>query len=217
MIPYPSPGLEIKKMNNLNGHLQHFLFLDNVRVPGDHLIGDDNLGWQVASTTLEQEHGGRGRAFPSDKAVDNLFDYVQGARRNGMSLGSDPVAQQLCMDAYSEARIQGLLAKRTYWMYQNRMPVSYEGNVADLHRRLYTLRNATRMRDVLGMYALLGIKEPRAPHGGAQEVSQRLLAGQNHAAGSNNIAKVILARRIGISRTRERAAPTPSTATSYGS
>ena len=53
-------------------------------------------------------------------------------------------------------------------------------------------------------------QEPGVPYGGAQEVTQRSAAGQRHGAGSTN-AKVILARRIGISRTQERAAPTPST------
>ena len=99
----------------------------------------------------------------------------------------------------------------------NRMEVSYEGNVASVHGRESTLRATMGVRDVMGMYTLLGTKEPGAPHGGAQEVSQSHRAGQNHAAGSNNIAKVVLARRIGISRTRERAAPTAATSTSYGS
>jgi len=73
------------------------------------------------------------------------------------------------------------------------------------------------VRDAMGMYALLNSKDSLSPHKGAQEVNQRVMAGQHHAAGSTNIAKVILARRIGISRTRERAAPTPSTAASHTS
>ena len=95
--------------------------------------------------------------------------------------------------------------------------MSYEGNVANVHNREHDMRNAIRVRDVMGMYCLLDGKEPDSPHAGAQEVNQRVKAGQRHAAGSTNIAKVILARRIGISRTQERAAPTPSTASSFGS
>ena len=54
MIPYPSPGLELKRMTLLNGQLEWAVFMDNVRVPGDHLIGGDHQGWQVTQTTLEQ-------------------------------------------------------------------------------------------------------------------------------------------------------------------
>ncbi len=211
MVPVPSEGLEIKEQNLLNGHDQHAIFLDNVRIPGDHLIGGDHQGWQVASTTLEQEHGGRGQAFPSDEVVDNLVVYAKNVN------GSDPLIQQVTMDAVLDAHRDSLLAKRTYWMYQSRLDINYEGNVANVHNREHDLRNAGRVRDVMGMYSLVDSKEPGSPHGGAQEVNQRGKAGQRHAGGSTNIAKVILARRIGVSRTKERAAPTPSTATSHGS
>ena len=217
MIPVPSPGLEIKDMDLLVSSKKRAIFLDDVRVPGDHLIGGDHQGWQVASTTLEQEHGGRGRAFARDEVVDNLVSFTTESKHNGGTSGSDPVAQQTTMEAIIDSHVDDLMAKRTYWMYQSRMDISYQGNVANVHNREHQLRNAIRVREVMGMYSLLDTKEPGAPHGGSQEVNQRDKAGQRHAGGSTNIAKVILARRIGISRTQERAAPTPSTATSHGS
>ena len=127
-------------------------------------------------------------------------------------IGDNPVLQQVAMTALLDSHVDGLMAKRTYWMYQNKMDIVYEGNVANVHNREYECRNATRFRDVMGMYTLLGTREERAPHRGVQEVYQRDKAGQRHAGGSTNIARVILARRIGISRTQERPAPTPSTA-----
>ncbi len=217
MIPYPSPGLEIRNQNLINGNEQHFIFLDNVRVSGDNLVGGDHQGWQVANTTLEQEHGGRGSAFPRDANVDNLVQYARTTRRDGGTLGQDTVVQQATMQNYLEAHVQGLLLRRTYWMYQNHMEIVYEGNEANVHGRESNLRTAMRARDVMGMYSVLGTKDPRAAHGGAPAIRQMGAAGQNHGAGSTNIAKVVLARRIGISRTKERPAPTPSTATKFGS
>ncbi len=219
IIPVPSEGLEVKEMNLLPGHDQHAIFMDGVRVPGDHLIGGETQGWQVMGAHLEQEHGGRGRAAPSarDAFATNMIDYAREAERNGMKLGSDPVVQQTAMEALIDFHRDDLLGRRTYWMYQSRMEINYEGNVADVHNREHQLRNNTRVRDVMGMYTLLDRHDPRAPHGGLQEVSQRDKAGQRHAGGSTNIAKVILSRRIGISRTQERAAPTPATATKHGS
>ncbi len=217
MIPYPSPGLEIRDMSLLsNGDESHFIFLDNVRVPGDHLIGGEHQGWQVGSTNREQEHGGAGRASPRDAVADDLVEYLRTTPHNGDTLGKDPLAQQTAMQTYLEAHVDGLLLKRTYWMYHHRLEVQHEGNLANVHGRESSLRNTIRVRDVMGMYSLLGTRDPRAPHGGAQEVNQRGKAGQNHAGGSTNIIKVILARRIGISRTQERAAVTPVTASKSG-
>ena len=90
MIPMPSEGLEVREMELLVGHDQHAIFMDNVRVPGDHLIGGDHQGWQVANTGLEQEHGGRGRAFPRDEVVDNLVAYTRETERDGCVSGQRP-------------------------------------------------------------------------------------------------------------------------------
>ena len=97
------------------------------------------------------------------------------------------------------------------------MSIQHEGNVANVHGRESSLRITSRVRDVMGLHSLLDRNEPEVPHGGSQVVNQLNKAGQNHAAGSTNIAKVVLARRIGISRTQERAAPTASTATGLSS
>ena len=217
LVPYPSPGLEVKNMNVVSGGDQSIVYLDNVRVPNDHLIGGEYDGWQVANTTLEEEHGGRGEAFPTDEVVTNLVSYMQEKRQTAEVPGGDPVLQQTTMDAHVDAHIDSLFKKRTYWMYQNRMEMSWEGPSTFHWERVYGMRNVGRVRDVMGMHALLGTKEPGAPYGGAQEVYQRTSFIHQHGAGSFNITKVVLARRIGISRTKQRAAPTPATATSYSS
>jgi alkylation response protein AidB-like acyl-CoA dehydrogenase len=218
VIPVPSPGLTMRHMDVITagvGGKKNAIFLENVRVPGDHLIGGDHQGWQVMSTHLEREHGGGGRAFPRDEQMEFLLDYAKETKRDDSSLGSDPVVQQEVMDVYIRSQVHSLMLKRTYWMYQNRSQIQSEGNTANVHGRLS--KDYIKVREVMGMYSLLGTKDPRAPHGGFQEVRQRAEAGQHHGGGSTNIAKVILARRIGVSRTQERAAPTPSTASTGGS
>jgi len=207
----PTEGLTYYEQNLVNGNEQHFIFLDNVRVQSEHLIGGDHQGWQVAQTTLEGEHGGRGQAFPDDSMVNNLLMWMQDKK------DTTDVEKQTTIDAYNEFRVDNLLLQRTYWMYSNKMSIQHEGNVSNVHNREFQCRNQIRVRDVMGPYAMLDSNDPRAPHQGEQEVRQRALVGMRHAGGSTNIARVVLARRIGISRTQERAAPTPSTATAGGS
>ena len=118
LIPVKTSGIEFRAQHLLGGAShQHFLFMDNVRVPGDHLIGGDHQGWQVTNTSLEQEHGGRGQAFPRDEAMDNLLTYVRDTQREGSSLGKNPVVQQSTMDSYIASHTNTLFAKRNFWMY----------------------------------------------------------------------------------------------------
>ncbi len=211
LIPAPSPGLELQRLNLLTGNDQSSIFMDNVRVPGDHLIGDDHQGWQVTQTTLEIEHGGRGIAAPRDEALENLMQYVGETTRNGEAITDDPVAQQTVMDAYIDSHVNTLISHRNYWMYQSRQEMTYHGSQGDMYLKSFRMRNADRARDLMGPYSLLGVHEPLAPFGGEPEVYQRSSLVGSHPGGTIEIQKVIMARRLGISRTRERAAATPST------
>ena len=212
MAPFPADGLSQERMDLLSGDDQSVFFFDNVRVPGDHLIGGDHQGWQVTQTTLEVEHGGRGQAYPQDEALDNLLEYVKTAPSNGGAVGDDPLIQQEAAAAYIDSHVHGLMNLRNYGMYRSRQEMTYHGSQTSMFGKLYKIKNADRARDIMGMYSLCGTDEPRAPFGGEPEVYQRGSLVGAHPAGTVEIQKVIIARRIGISRTRERAAATPSTA-----
>ena len=212
MAPFPAEGLSQERMDLLSGDDQSVFFFDNVRVPGDHLIGGDHQGWQVTQTTLEVEHGGRGQAYPQDEALDNLLEYVKTAPSNGGVVGDDPLIQQEAAAAYIDSHVHGLMNLRNYGMYRSRQEMTYHGSQTSMFGKLYKIKNADRARDIMGMYSLCGTEEPRAPFGGEPEVYQRGSLVGAHPAGTVEIQKVIIARRIGVSRTRERAAATPSTA-----
>ncbi|HJO82295.1 MAG: acyl-CoA dehydrogenase family protein [SAR202 cluster bacterium] len=212
MVPCPAGGLAQERMNLLSGDDQSVFFFDNVRVQGDHLIGGDHQGWQVTQTTLEIEHGGRGQAIPRDEALENLIDYVQNTKSDGAPIGADPLIAQTAVSAYIDSHVHSLLNTRNYGMYQSRQEMTYHGSQTSMFGKEYRIENADRSRDIMGMYSVCGTDEPRAPFGGQPEVYQRSSLVGAHPAGTIEIQKVIIARRIGISRTRERAAATPSTA-----
>ena len=193
----------------LEGEEQHFEFLDQVRVPGFNLIGGEHQGWQVVNTVYEQEHGGRGQVAPADSETDSLVEYVKESKRNGGRLGESSIVRQETASAYLGFHVSSILGKRTHSLYTQRVEMTYEGSLQNLARAEASELNHQRVRDVMGMYAMLGTQDALAPHGGVQAVPQV------PGCGSSNITKLIIARRIGISRTRERAFATPATATKY--
>jgi|HigsolmetaAR201D_1030396.scaffolds.fasta_scaffold14725_3 alkylation response protein AidB-like acyl-CoA dehydrogenase len=54
--PMRQPGVEVRPIKQITGE-SHFneVFLDNVRIPGDHLVGPLNGGWRVLQTALAYE------------------------------------------------------------------------------------------------------------------------------------------------------------------
>jgi alkylation response protein AidB-like acyl-CoA dehydrogenase len=213
IIPNPSPGLEIVPMTLVMRGVQKFVYMDNVRVPADHLIGGSTEGWQVMGTLLENEHGGGGRAPSEDHVVTGLVDYMQESKKKVDQTCGDPVVQGKTVDAWIDDHKKALFSTRNRSMFLNRQEMSWEGPTGALFNREQTIRTKARVRDVMGMYAQLDKYDPLAPYGGRQEFEQRERHTE-HGAGSLNINKVVVARRIGISRTKERAAPTRMTAPS---
>ena len=210
ILPADNEGIEMRRLNLLNGDAQHFVFMDNARVDNDSLIGGDHQGWQVTQTTLEQEHGGRGQAAPRDEAMDDVLKYTRESN-------SDDIDKQLAVDSMIDSRITALFQERNFWMYETRQEMSYHGSLASMYNKEKGMRNADRAREIMGMYSLLDSNDPKAINAGTAEVQQRTSLTAAHPGGTTEVQKVIIARRIGISRTQERAAPTPATATSYSS
>jgi alkylation response protein AidB-like acyl-CoA dehydrogenase len=57
-IPMDSPGVDVRPLRQMTGDREFCeVFLDDVDVPADHLIGPEHAGWQVANTTLANERG----------------------------------------------------------------------------------------------------------------------------------------------------------------
>ncbi|MCH8192367.1 MAG: acyl-CoA dehydrogenase family protein [Chloroflexi bacterium] len=212
MIPATTQGITLTPLDLMNGRNQYIVMMEDAHVPADHLIGGDHQGWQVAQTVLEQEHGGGGQPHLIDQDLDNFIDFVGNASRDGRPMSEDPLVQQQVAECYIDSHASGLFSMRNHWLYHSKSELTYEGSQSSLQRKLYGLRNADRMRAVMGPYCLLGIDEQRAPFGGAPEVFQRSSLVRTHPGGTIEVQKVIIARRLGISKTRESAAPTPQTA-----
>ena len=56
VCPMTAPGVTVRPLVDMTGlHTFNQVFLDEVRIPADHLIGDENDGWRLAKVTLGNE------------------------------------------------------------------------------------------------------------------------------------------------------------------
>jgi alkylation response protein AidB-like acyl-CoA dehydrogenase len=103
-IPMNAPGVDVRPLRQLTGeHEFNEVFLDDVAVPADHLIGPEHEGWRVASTTLANE---RGASFIWREqvlhglAVAELIDACRARATTG-----DPVTRQRLAGAWIEGEL----------------------------------------------------------------------------------------------------------------
>ena len=84
------PGIEVRPLVTLNGEADFAeVFLHDVRVPADALLGPLNAGWQVATTTLSHERAGAARLYAEMQA--RLEELVNDLAAAGIGALDDPV------------------------------------------------------------------------------------------------------------------------------
>jgi alkylation response protein AidB-like acyl-CoA dehydrogenase len=98
-VEMQSPGIEIRPLVQMTGDAEfNEVFLDEVEVPRENLIGPEHEGWMVASTTLAHE---RGTNFPFKEEVVHegyLADLFKEAAERGTL--DDPDVSDALVDAY---------------------------------------------------------------------------------------------------------------------
>jgi alkylation response protein AidB-like acyl-CoA dehydrogenase len=83
VMPMDSPGIELQPLKTLTGVTEfNEMFLDEVRIPVENRVGEENDGWRVAMVTFSFE---RGTAFVSEllKSMVLAEDLAELARENG--------------------------------------------------------------------------------------------------------------------------------------
>jgi alkylation response protein AidB-like acyl-CoA dehydrogenase len=81
LIDMTVPGLRVDPIIMLSGeHIQNAVFLDEVRVPKENVVGEVNKGWTVAKYLLEFERGGSSYG-------PRLLQQIARLRRTATALG----------------------------------------------------------------------------------------------------------------------------------
>ncbi|MHB8317677.1 MAG: acyl-CoA dehydrogenase family protein [Acidimicrobiales bacterium] len=111
-IEMDSDGVEVRPLVQMTGDAEfNEVFLDNVFVPSENLIGVEGQGWSVAGVTLAHE---RGTSFPFKEQVVHET-YLSRIYKEAATTGAldDPLVADALASAYIELNILKLHNLRT--------------------------------------------------------------------------------------------------------
>ncbi|MGB0855190.1 MAG: acyl-CoA dehydrogenase family protein [Pikeienuella sp.] len=94
LIDMNTPGVSVRPIRTLDGdHLVNEVFLENVRVPVENLVGEENKGWDYAKFLLGNERTGIAGIGMVKADLARLHKIALTERRNGRPLIEDPLFQ----------------------------------------------------------------------------------------------------------------------------
>ncbi|CAN5586801.1 N/A [soil metagenome] len=112
ICPMDAPGIEVRPIIEMTGvHTFNEVFLDEVRLPADALVGEVNQGWALAKVTLGNERvslSSGGALWGQGPSAEDLLDLVRD--RGG---AADPLLRQRLARLHSEAEVLRLIRLRT--------------------------------------------------------------------------------------------------------
>ena len=156
IIDMKTPGITVRPLINiLNRHSFNEVFLDDVRVPKDTLIGEKNNGWYQLAMALDFERSLIGTAAANQRLIEELIQYVKEAKRSGNSPGDDPLIKDELAELVVENEVLRMMCYRIAWMCSKELHPSYESSMSLLFSSELLRRIANVGMRVLGHYGEL--------------------------------------------------------------
>jgi alkylation response protein AidB-like acyl-CoA dehydrogenase len=189
LVDMHSPGIEVRPLKQMTG-ASHFneVFLTDVRIPHDRVLGEVNGGWAVAMTTLANERTMMGGGSSGPVAAD----LIELARACGAD--RDPTVRQGLAASWSRAQIMRYLGYRSRTRAALGLPPGPEASVRKLFAAWNLKRNGELALAVQGAAGML--LDGDAPAGGRWQQSFLGAPSIRIAGGSDEIQRNVMGERV---------------------
>ncbi|MEO7429938.1 MAG: acyl-CoA dehydrogenase family protein [Acidimicrobiales bacterium] len=188
LVDMHAPGVEVRGLRQIDDAI-HFneVFLDGVRVPHDHVVGEVGGGWRVAMTTLTAE-----RSSIGEGGQTRWGDVAELAR--GLGRADDPVLRQEIARLHTREQIQRWLVYRVRTALAKGVPPGPEASVLKLVNSHQVEHVGAVLMSVLGAYGTLWHDD--APDGGFWQDVFLFQWSSRIGGGTENIQRNILGERV---------------------
>jgi alkylation response protein AidB-like acyl-CoA dehydrogenase len=91
VFPMDSPGVTLRPIELLDGGFEvNEVFFEDVRVPAENLVGEENRGWDYAKFLLGNERVGIARIGATKRLISQAKEHAQAITVDGRPLAEDP-------------------------------------------------------------------------------------------------------------------------------
>jgi len=203
IIDMKAPGVEVRKLVNMaDTHEFNEVFFDNVRVPKENVIGEEDRGWYAAVTTLDFERSAIGSAIGMKQTVEEIVQYARSHTEDHTSaLGINPMLRYELSDRMVEVEVARMLSYRVASLQNRGLIPNYEASLLKLYTTELNQRIARTGYDILGLYGQLGRGSPLAPNDGRNCYTYLRSVAYTIEGGTSEVQRNIVAQRgLGLPR-----------------
>ena len=199
IFPLRQEGVEIVPLKQMTADSEfNEVFIEDVFVPDELVLGEVDQGWTVARATLQYERAfvamGRvdfGRWF--EELVSDVCDAVQ---PDGSPAGADPELRQRVAHAYERALVQRVTSQRVLARVDRGEPAGPESSVGKLTISSLMAELSDLAVDIWGLDGLADPERESSARGAMWQKRAQFSRGMAIAGGTPQIQKNIVAERV---------------------
>jgi len=192
LMDMKTPGIEIKPLYYFDGrHFYNDVFFDNVHVPAENIVGEENKGWMVAQTLAAFERSSVGAVMTLVRQLEDLVQYCNETKVGGRFLAQDPIIRNRLADAASEIEASRTLSYHIADLQDRNEMALFDASAIKVYTAELTERVAALALDILGSYGQIKTSK-WAPLGGSWEANSHTCFIYSIAMGTNEIQKNII-------------------------
>jgi alkylation response protein AidB-like acyl-CoA dehydrogenase len=201
LVPLDQPGITIKEIWTMGDERTNEVFIEDVFVPDEYVVGEVGRGFQYISQALDLERFTMFTFSPIEQRLDLLCDYVRTHERDGEKMKDDPVVRRDIARLVTDAEVARVLGLRVVAASMKAEktpgapPPTTESSQYKLFATEFSRRLANASMDIAGPGTQLRVHTKEAPMEGRAESTYRYTVIDTIGGGTSEVQKNIIARR----------------------
>jgi len=197
LVEMDSPGLTVRPIRNMaGGEIFAEVFFDDVRVPVENRLGEENQGWQVTVSALAHERSSISEVVGLTRTLEAVRQLADRCRKNGKPASEDPHVRRRM--AQLDARIEAMRLNGMRFLTKQLKgdPVGSETSVNKLLRARLEIEMGELALEIEGGLSVLGEGDADSPENGRWQRMSLSWPEVVIGGGTPNIQKNIIAERV---------------------
>jgi hypothetical protein len=198
VVPNGAPGIDVRPIRSLTGEIYHYeVFLDDVRVPADLMLGPEGEGFQALLNGLDSDRfWGRYYKAPAlERVLRQLVEYANTTMAGGAPLARDPVVRRRLAGMAADIAALRTLFYRAACLLRDGATITYETAVAKVMADELGQKLARLGMDLLGPWGPLREGSRHARLGGRISHDYLTSLGHTIAGGTAEVLRTTIAVR----------------------
>jgi hypothetical protein len=197
------PGVTIRPLINMAGYKFHSeVFLDDVHIPKDYLVGGKNQGFPQLLKGLDVDRFWARWDSPHfyRRLLNELVQYCKETKRDGVLLANDPIIRDSLAQSAIEIEAVRVLFYHMAGLLQKGTPLTADSSMPKVMADEVGQRLIYKGAQILGPYSQLSEATKWAPLHGMIQYLNSIAPGITLAGGTSEVVRNAAARVLGLPR-----------------